>query len=75
MASQLTGVFVVCTTVCSGVDQRKHESSALLAFAMGIHRSPVDSPYKGPVTRKMFPFGDVIMEENTKAFHQWCSVR
>ena len=24
----------------------------------GIHRSPVDSPHKGPVTRKMFPFYD-----------------
>ena len=27
----------------------------------GIHRWPVNSPHKGPVTRKMFPFDDVIM--------------
>ena len=27
----------------------------------GLHRSPVDSPHKGPVTRKMFSFGDVII--------------
>ena len=27
----------------------------------GIHRSPVNSPHKGPVTRRMFPFEDVIM--------------
>ena len=27
----------------------------------GIHRWPVDSPHKGPITRKMFPFDDVIM--------------
>ena len=27
----------------------------------GIHRSPVNSPHKGPVTRKMFPFDDVIV--------------
>ena len=44
----------------SGVDQRKHQSSASLAFVRGIHRRPVNSPHKGPVTRKMFPFDDVI---------------
>ena len=27
----------------------------------GIHRGPVNSPHKGPVTRKMFPFDDVVM--------------
>ena len=43
------------------VIQRKQQSSASLAFARGIHRSPVDSPHKGPVTQKMFPFDDVIM--------------
>ena len=40
---------------------RKHQSSASLAFVRGIHRRPVNSPHKGPVTRKMFPFDDVIM--------------
>ena len=34
-----------------------------LAFVMGIHRWPVNSPHKGPVTRKMFPFDDVIISE------------
>ena len=61
MASQITGVSIVCLIVCSGADQRKHHSSASLAFVAGIHRWPVDSPHKGPVTRKMFPFGDIIM--------------
>ena len=42
-------------------DQRKHQSSASLAFVRGIHRGPVNSPHKWPVTRKMFPFDDVIM--------------
>ena len=37
-----------------------HLSSASLAFVRGIHRWPEDSPIKGPVTRKMFPFEDVI---------------
>ena len=61
MASQITVVSMVRATVCSGADQRKHQSSASLAFVRGIHRWPVNSPHKGPVTRKMFPFHDVIM--------------
>ena len=61
MASQITSVSVVCAAVCSGADQRKHQSSASLAFVREIHRWPVDSPYKWPVMRNMFPFDDVIM--------------
>ena len=64
MASQITGVSIVRPTVCSGADQRKHQSSASLAFVRGIHRWPVNSPRKGPVMRKMFPFDDVIMKCN-----------
>ena len=59
MTSQITGVSIVCLTVCS--DQRKHQSSVALAFVRGIHQRPVNSPRKGPVTPKMFPFDDVIM--------------
>ena len=61
MVSQITGVSTVCSTVCSVAGQRKSQSSASLAFMRGIHRWPVDSPHKGPVTRKMLPFEDVIM--------------
>ena len=59
MASQITGRLDFCSTVCSGADQRKHQSS--LAFVRGIHRWPVDSPHKGPVTRQIYPFDDFIM--------------
>ena len=62
MVSQITGVSIVCSTVGSGVDQRKHQSSTSLAFVRGIHQWPVNSPHKRPVTRIMFPFDDVIME-------------
>ena len=62
MASQIIGVLIVCLNVCSVADQRKHQSSMSLAFVRGIHRWQVNSPHKGPVTRKMFPFDDVIME-------------
>ena len=61
MASQITSISTVWSVVCSGAHQRKHQTSALLAFVRGNHRRPVNSPHKGPVTRKMFPFDDVIM--------------
>ena len=54
MASLITCVSMVCSTVCSGPDQRKHQSSMSLAFVRGIHRWPVNSTHKGPVTRKCF---------------------
>ena len=64
MASQITGPTIIYSTVHSGADQRKHQSSASLAFVRGIHRWPVNSPHKGPVTRKMFLFDDAIMEKH-----------
>ena len=50
MASQVTSLTIVYSTVHSGADQRKHQSSASLAFVRGIHRSPMNSPHKRPVT-------------------------
>ena len=61
ITSQITSLAIVYSTVYLGSDQRKHQSSVSLAFVRGIHRVPVNSPHKGPVTRKMFPFDDVIM--------------
>ena len=62
IASQITSLTIVYSIVYSDADQRKHQSSASLAFVRGIHRWSVNSPHKRPVTRKMFPFDDVIME-------------
>ena len=64
IASQITSLTIVYSTFYSGADQRKHQSSASLAFVRGIHRWPVTSPHKGPVTRKMFSFDDVIMKSS-----------
>ena len=61
IASQITSLTIVYSTVYSEADQRKHQSSASLTFVRGIHRGPVNSPHQWPVTRKMFPFDDVIM--------------
>ena len=86
MASQITDVSFVYSTVCSGADQSKHQSSASLVFVRGIHRWPMTSPHKGPVTRKMFPFDvktwyqDVMIRmtksdclDNNNNWHRWFS--
>ena len=62
IASQITSLVIVYLTVYPEADQRKNQSSALLAFVRGNHRGPVDFPHNWPVTRKMFPFDDVIMK-------------
>ena len=62
IASQITSLTIVYLIVYSCGDQRKHQNSTSLAFVRGIHRWPVNSPHKWPVTRKMFPLDDVIME-------------
>ena len=64
--SQITSLTIVYLIDYSSADQRKYSSSASLAFVWGIHRSPVNSPHKGPVTRKMFPLDDVIMLSGKK---------
>ena len=61
IASQIMSLTIVYSTFYSDTDQRKHQNSVSLAFVWGIHRWPVNSLQKGPVTRKMFPFDDVIM--------------
>ena len=69
IASQITSLTVVYSTVYSHANQRKHQSSASLAFVWGNSPGPVNSPHKGPVTRKMFPFDDVIMYNQSP--HHW----
>ena len=57
VATQITSLAIVYSYI-QGSDQRKHQSSASLAF---VGKWPVNSPHKGPVTRKKFPFDDVIV--------------
>ena len=61
MVSKITSASIAYSTVCSGAEQRKHQSSTSLAFVRGIHWWPVNSLHKGLVTQKMFPFDYVIM--------------
>ena len=69
IASQITSLTIVYSIVYSDADQRKYQSSESLAFVRGIHRGPANSPHKWPITRKMFPFDDVIM------IIFWCQYR
>ena len=61
MASEITSLTIVYSTVYSGANQRKHQSSVSLAFGRGIHRGPVNYPHKWPLTRRMFPFENLGM--------------
>ena len=61
ISSQITSLTIVYSKIYSGADQRKHQSSAALAFVQGIHQGPVNSLHKWPAMQKMFPFDDVIM--------------
>ena len=76
IASQITSLTIVFSTVYLDTDQRKHQSSASLAFVQGIHRRSVNPPHKWPVKRKMLPFDDVIMCERilTDSIFKTCTV-
>ena len=64
--SQITSLTIMYSTIYSGTDQRKHQSSTSLAFVRGIHWWPVYFPHRGPVMRKLFPFDDVNRVTSTR---------
>ena len=61
VACQITDNSTVCATVCLNVYKIKHQSSALLDFMEWNHVWPVNSPQKGPVSRKKITCHDVII--------------
>ena len=70
MTSQITSLAIVYLTVNSGTDQKNTKAPRhwpLWEVFAG------ESPNKGPVTRKMFPFDDVIMPHFLKKYFI-CSV-
>ena len=72
MGSQITGVSMVDTTVCSGLYLGKYKCCASLAFVRGIHRWLMNYPHKGSVTRKIFPFDDVTKIFKDLPGTNWC---
>ena len=69
MASQITSLTIVYSSVYTGKDKRKHQISASMAFVRGVYRWPVNSPQKRPVTRKIYQFDDVIMRVRKLRLH------
>ena len=61
MASQITSLTIVYSTINPGEDKKKTSKFRVTGLCEGNSPSPVNSPHKGPVTLKMFPFDDVIM--------------
>ena len=80
MTSEIIAVLLVNSTVCSGEDQSKHQSSASLVCVREIHRcdrliSAVtgEFPAQKPVTRNMFPFDDAIAKTGNIDVGDECS--
>ena len=71
MAIEINTEFDSCLLVGSGTDQRKDQSFMSLAFVRGNHWWTVDSPHKGPVRRRMFPFDDITMEQANNISHDY----
>ena len=69
IASQITSPTIFYSTVNLDADKRKHQSSASLAFVRGIHRGPVNSQHKWPVTRRMFRFMTSSCATKTTVLH------
>ena len=65
ISSQITSLMIVYSTVNSDADQRKQQSSASLAFVQGIHRGPVNSPHKWPVTARVGLVEVLVEDKNT----------
>ena len=63
ITSQFTGKSTVCSTICLGEHGGKHQSPRYWPCASGIHQWPMGSPHKGPVTRKAFPYDDVLRRD------------
>ena len=61
MVSQITGVSILCSTVCSGADQKKISKFCVTGLCEGNSPVTSGSPHKQPVMQKVFPFDDVVM--------------
>ena len=70
IASQITSLTIVYSIVYSRCRPKKTSKLRVTGLCAGNSPGPVNSPHKGPVTRKKFPFDDAIMT----LFMQFCCV-
>ena len=61
IASQITSLAIVYSAFYSGADQRKTSKLRVTGLCAGNSPGNGEFPHKWPVTRKMFPFDDVIV--------------
>ena len=73
MASQITRLTIIYSAFYSGEDQRKKSKLCVTGLRAENSPWPVNSPHKGPVTREMFPFDDVIMPTTCGLSSSWKS--
>ena len=74
MASKITSVSIVYLKSAQAQIKENIKAPRHWPFVRGIHRWPVISPHKGPVTRKMLPLRDVIMSNGVMLSRFWKSV-
>ena len=73
IASQITSLAIVYSAVYADADQRKHESSASLAFVWGIHRNRWNPRTKGQLRGKCFHLMTSSWDDNflpAASYHQ-----
>ena len=62
MTYQITGVSIVCSTICSGANWFKKSKFRVTGLCEGNLTVTGGFPSQGPVTRNMFPFDDIITQ-------------
>ena len=68
MPSQITSLTIVDLTVYTDADQRKRESSALLAICAANSAVPGEFPPQRPVTRSFHVFFDLRLHLMTSSW-------
>ena len=62
MACQITGALIAYSTGLFRCRLKKTSKLRVTGLMRGIHRWPVNSMHRRPVTRNIFPFDDVIVK-------------
>ena len=65
MASQITGVLIVLLKHLFRHRLKKISKLCVIGLCESFHRCPVNSPHKGTVTRKVFPFDGIMVYRKT----------
>ena len=70
-SSQIADNLTICSTTANNSETPGSRDPHYWAFVRGIHRWRVDSPQKGQVMLKAFPYYDIIMITHKKHSAEW----